>query len=112
MSQTATPEGTRALLSPTDAARLANVSRKTVYREINRGALPALHVGRQLRIDLDDSPLSRPRGPAVSADPQTNPNAGILAQLAAKAERHARMVDVLFGVQPSGPDAEGEHTKP
>jgi putative molybdopterin biosynthesis protein len=39
------------LLSPADAARLANVSRETIYREIDRGELPARHVGRQLRID-------------------------------------------------------------
>lgn len=42
------------LLSPADAARLAQVSRDTIYREIERGALPALHVGRLLRIDRDD----------------------------------------------------------
>jgi excisionase family DNA binding protein len=49
-TQTPTRDGT-VLLSPADAARLANVSRETIYREIDRGALPALHVGRQLRID-------------------------------------------------------------
>jgi putative molybdopterin biosynthesis protein len=54
MDRTATREDTRPLLSPTEAAELANVSRKTVYREIDRGALPALHVGRQLRIDPAD----------------------------------------------------------
>jgi excisionase family DNA binding protein len=42
------------LLSPSDVARLANVSRETVYREIERGALPARHVGRQLRMDPAD----------------------------------------------------------
>jgi putative molybdopterin biosynthesis protein len=52
-TQTATRGGT-VLLTPTDAARLAKVSRDTIYREIDRGALPALHVGRQLRIDPDD----------------------------------------------------------
>jgi excisionase family DNA binding protein len=41
------------LLTPADAARLANVSRDTIYRAIDRGALPALHVGRLLRIDPD-----------------------------------------------------------
>jgi excisionase family DNA binding protein len=51
MPQTATPEDTHRLLTPAEVAELANVSRKTVYREIDRGALPALHVGRQLRID-------------------------------------------------------------
>ena len=52
-TQTATREGT-VLLTPADAARLANVSKDTVYREINRGELKALHVGRQLRIDPTD----------------------------------------------------------
>jgi excisionase family DNA binding protein len=49
-TQTPTREGT-VLLSPADAARLAKVSRDTTYREIERGTLPALHAGRQLRID-------------------------------------------------------------
>jgi excisionase family DNA binding protein len=52
-TQTPTRDGT-VLLTPTDAARLAKVSRDTIYREIERGALPALHVGRLLRIDPDD----------------------------------------------------------
>jgi putative molybdopterin biosynthesis protein len=52
-TQTPTPDGT-VLLSPADVARLANVSRETVYREIERGALRARHVGRQLRIDPAD----------------------------------------------------------
>ncbi len=39
------------MLTPAEVAELANVSRKTVYREIDRGALPAAHVGRQLRIE-------------------------------------------------------------
>jgi putative molybdopterin biosynthesis protein len=47
-------EADTVLLSPADVARLANVSRETVYREIERGALPARHVGRQLRIDPVD----------------------------------------------------------
>lgn len=42
------------LLTPADAARLAKVSRDTVYREIDRGALRALHVGRLLRIEPAD----------------------------------------------------------
>jgi putative molybdopterin biosynthesis protein len=49
-TQIATRDGT-VLLSPADAARMAQVSRDTIYREIDRGALPARHVGRQLRID-------------------------------------------------------------
>jgi len=36
------------------AARLAQVSRDTISREIDRGALPARHGGRQLRIDPAD----------------------------------------------------------
>ncbi|MDQ5832107.1 MAG: helix-turn-helix domain-containing protein, partial [Actinomycetota bacterium] len=43
------------MLTPTEAARLANVSRKTTYREVERGSLRALHVGgRLLRIDPTD----------------------------------------------------------
>jgi putative molybdopterin biosynthesis protein len=57
MTQTATQEYTSALLSPAEVARLAAISRKTVYREIDRGELPAIHVVRQLRIDPID--LSR-----------------------------------------------------
>ena len=53
-TQTPTPEDTRPVLSPAEAARLANVSTKTIRREIDRGALPALHAGRQLRIDPTD----------------------------------------------------------
>ena len=51
---TQTPTRDRAvLLTPADVARLAKVSRDTIYREIDRGALPVLHAGRQLRIDPD-----------------------------------------------------------
>jgi putative molybdopterin biosynthesis protein len=52
-TQTPTREGI-VLLSPADAARMAQVSRDTIYREIERGELPARHVGRQLRIDPAD----------------------------------------------------------
>jgi putative molybdopterin biosynthesis protein len=52
-TQTATRYGT-VLLSPADAARMAQVSCETIYREIDRGKLPARHVGRQLRIDPAD----------------------------------------------------------
>jgi putative molybdopterin biosynthesis protein len=52
-TQTAKQVGT-VLLSPADVTRLANVSRETVYQEIERGALPARHVWRQLRIDPAD----------------------------------------------------------
>jgi putative molybdopterin biosynthesis protein len=54
MGQMATPEDTRPMLTPAEVAELAKVSRKTVYREIDRGALPAAHVGRQIRIDPVD----------------------------------------------------------
>jgi putative molybdopterin biosynthesis protein len=54
MTQTLTPEDTRPLLTPAEAARVANVSRKTIYREVERGELPARHVGRQIRIDPAD----------------------------------------------------------
>jgi excisionase family DNA binding protein len=57
MTQKATQEDPSALLSPAEVARLAAISRKTVYREIDRGELPAIQVGRQLRIDPTD--LSR-----------------------------------------------------
>ncbi len=49
-TQTPTRDG-KVLLTPADAARLANVSRDTIYREVRRGALPARHIGRQLRIE-------------------------------------------------------------
>jgi putative molybdopterin biosynthesis protein len=52
-TQTPTPDGT-VLLTPAEVARLAAISRKTVYREIDRGELKAIHVGRQLRIDPTD----------------------------------------------------------
>ena len=52
-TQSATRTGA-VLLTPADAARLANVSRDTIYREIDRGALPVKRVGRQLRIDPTD----------------------------------------------------------
>ena len=42
------------LLTPANAAHMAQVSRETIYREIDRGALPVKHVGRQLRIDPAD----------------------------------------------------------
>jgi putative molybdopterin biosynthesis protein len=52
-TQTPTRDAT-VLLTPADAAHLAQVSRETIYREIGRGELRATHVGRQLRIDPDD----------------------------------------------------------
>ena len=53
MAHAATPNDSR-LLSPEEAARLANVCRRTIYREAARGALPVKHVGRQIRIDRDE----------------------------------------------------------
>ena len=52
-AQTSTRDGI-VLLTPADAAQIANVSRDTVYREIARGALPAKRAARQLRIDPID----------------------------------------------------------
>lgn len=52
-AQTATPDAD-VLLSVAEVARRAGVSKRTVYREIDRGALPAHHVGHQLRIDPAD----------------------------------------------------------
>ena len=52
-TQTPTRDGT-VLLPPADVAHLAKVSRETVYREIERGALRARRVGRQLRIAPSD----------------------------------------------------------
>ncbi len=52
-TQTPTRHGA-VMRTPADAARLAKVSRDTIYREIDRGALRALHVGRLLRIDPHD----------------------------------------------------------
>jgi excisionase family DNA binding protein len=66
-TQTATPEDANAFLSPAEVARLAAISRKTVYRENDRGELPAIHVGRQLRIDPTDL------GRYLGADAVTRP---------------------------------------
>ena len=52
-TQTRTRQGS-VLLTPADAAALAQVSKDTIYREIDRGKLKAVHVGRQLRIDPQD----------------------------------------------------------
>jgi excisionase family DNA binding protein len=54
MRQTPTPEVERPLLSPREVSTLAGVSLKTVYRQIDTGALPALRAGHQLRIDRGD----------------------------------------------------------
>jgi putative molybdopterin biosynthesis protein len=59
-TQTPTRDG-MVLLTPADAAEMAKVSRDTIYREIDRGELRALHVGRQLRIDPDDFERYRAR---------------------------------------------------
>jgi putative molybdopterin biosynthesis protein len=60
-TQSPTRNGT-ALLTPADAAQLAKVSKDTIYREIDRGELRALHVGRQLRIDPQDFSVYLKRG--------------------------------------------------
>ena len=60
-TQTPTRQGS-VLLTPADAAALAQVSRDTIYREIDRGELTALHVGRQLRIDPQDFSVYLKRG--------------------------------------------------
>lgn len=62
-TQTPTPNGT-VLLTPAEVAQLAKVSRETVYREIDRGELKAVHVGRQLRIDPTDFRLYLDKGGA------------------------------------------------
>jgi excisionase family DNA binding protein len=54
MSTQTPPRDSTVMLTPADAARLAKVSRDTIYREIERGVLPVLHAGRQLRIDPYD----------------------------------------------------------
>jgi len=46
----------RPLLRPADVAELLSVGRKTVYRLVDRGELPAVHVGSAVRVapaDLD-----------------------------------------------------------
>ena len=45
---------TERFMTPTEVAELARVSVSTVKREIERGELRAVHVGRQLRIDPAD----------------------------------------------------------
>jgi excisionase family DNA binding protein len=82
-TQTATRDGT-VLLTPADAARVANVSRDTIYREIERGALPVRHVGRQLRIDpLDFGDLD---GDAIEADAEPEPAVPTMAALREQAK--------------------------
>ena len=63
-TQTPTSIGT-VLLSPADAARMAQVSRETIYREIERGELRARHGGRQLRIHPADFRAYLDRGRAA-----------------------------------------------
>ena len=52
-TQTPTP-GRVELLTPADAAEVAQISVDTVYRAIDSGALRALRAGRLLRIDPSD----------------------------------------------------------
>ncbi len=42
------------LLSVTEAAEYLSVSRTTVYRLVHAGAVPAVKVGGQLRLDRDE----------------------------------------------------------
>lgn len=75
-------------MTPAEVARLANVSRKTVYRAIWRGELRAVRIGSRYRItpedfrcwiescrvEDDDDPTPRPaptRAPKVAGGPGT-----------------------------------------
>ena len=65
-----------AYLSVDEVSRLLRVDRKTVYREIEQGRLPALRVGRILRVGVDDlqalalAPASDPATPRRRARPR------------------------------------------
>ena len=50
----ATTQETRPLLRPVEVAELLAVTRKTVYRLIDRGDLHAVHVGGVVRVAPDD----------------------------------------------------------
>jgi excisionase family DNA binding protein len=50
------------LLRPIDIAEILNVSRKTAYRLIERGELPAVHVGTSVRVRPDDLAAYLERG--------------------------------------------------
>jgi excisionase family DNA binding protein len=115
-TQTPTRDGT-VLLTPGDAARVANVSRDTIYREIERGALPVRHVGRQLRIDPFDFPrLPRARERAMTATTES-PGARLYAAgftrqldfwLSPDGHRVLNLGDVIAAldsgeIQPGGP---------
>jgi excisionase family DNA binding protein len=54
MGHTATPNVTRPMLSVRQVAAIVGVHERTIRREIDRGALRAVHGGRSLRIDYDD----------------------------------------------------------
>jgi excisionase family DNA binding protein len=55
MNGGAKPEAnSNALLSVGDLAELAGVSKTSIRREISRGTLPAVHVGRLVRVRRDD----------------------------------------------------------
>jgi excisionase family DNA binding protein len=65
MSSQGTTTRTPPLMSPAAVARLAHVSKATIYREIERGELRARHVGRQLRILPEDFDAYLDRGRAA-----------------------------------------------
>lgn len=65
-------------LTPDEAAELLRVNRETIYRQIRRGALPAVRVGRAYRISRDAvtaaetaSQLAEPRAAYDAAVPVT-----------------------------------------
>lgn len=45
------------LYSPAEAAQWASVSRRTIYRRIGEGVLPAVRIGPLVRIHQSDLPL-------------------------------------------------------
>ena len=72
MAQSATPAATRPLLSPREVAELAGVSRKTVYRQIDAGALmlDGKHVGAAVGNQLKK--MREPSGAIVEAARRAN----------------------------------------
>jgi excisionase family DNA binding protein len=54
MAQTLSREDTRPLLSPAEVAERLGVSRKSVYRLVRSGELPAVKIGHAVRVDPDE----------------------------------------------------------